>query len=83
MAYHHPEVVKSLSPDRVLRGREAFKADLVETMRTARLEFKQNHVESTVVQRPRDGGLCSLGGESHWMGVDPGAYSAGALIPTP
>jgi ketosteroid isomerase-like protein len=48
MAYHHPDVVKGLSSDRLLRGREAVKADLAETMRTVHLEFKQNQVESTV-----------------------------------
>jgi ketosteroid isomerase-like protein len=49
MAYHHPLVVKALSPDKLLTGRRAVAADLGGTLRSTRLEFVENRVESLVV----------------------------------
>lgn len=47
MAYHHPDVIKALAPDKYLVGREAVRADLAKTFRSFRLEFVDNRVEST------------------------------------
>jgi ketosteroid isomerase-like protein len=50
MSYHHPDVIKALAPDKYLVGREAVRADLVETFRSFRLEFIDNRVESVFFQ---------------------------------
>jgi ketosteroid isomerase-like protein len=47
MAYHHPDVIKALAPDRYLVGREAVRADLTRTFSNFKLEFVDNRVEST------------------------------------
>ena len=47
MAYHHPDVIKALAPDKYLVGREAVRADLARTFRNFRLEFVDDRVEST------------------------------------
>jgi ketosteroid isomerase-like protein len=46
MAYHHPDVIKALAPDKYLVGREAVRADLANTFSKFRLEFVEDHVES-------------------------------------
>jgi ketosteroid isomerase-like protein len=48
MAYHHPDVIKALAPDRYLVGREAVRADLKGTFSNFKLEFVDNRVESTL-----------------------------------
>jgi ketosteroid isomerase-like protein len=48
MAYHHPDVIKALAPDRYLIGREAVRADLTRTFSNFKLEFVDNRVESTL-----------------------------------
>lgn len=47
MAYHHPDVIKALAPNKYLVGREAVRADLTQTFRTTKLEFVEDRVEST------------------------------------
>lgn len=49
LAYHHPNVVKALSPSKYLAGREAVAADLRGTLRVFRLEFVENHTESLLI----------------------------------
>jgi ketosteroid isomerase-like protein len=50
LAYHHPEVVKALSFDRTINGREALAADLAATLQRVNLEWKENRVESIWIQ---------------------------------
>ncbi len=50
MAYHHPDVIKALASSNYLVGRNAVKANLVQTFRTFRLEFEQSQVENTFFQ---------------------------------
>jgi ketosteroid isomerase-like protein len=50
MAYHHPNVVKALSPTKYLEGRDAVAADLRGTLQAFALEFVENHTESLLVQ---------------------------------
>jgi ketosteroid isomerase-like protein len=50
MSYHHPDVIKALSYGRYLIGRDAVKADLLETLRRFNLEFTDHRVESTLFQ---------------------------------
>jgi len=50
MAYHHPDVIKALSPDKYLVGGEAVRADLVKTFSSFRLEFVDDRVESTLFE---------------------------------
>lgn len=47
VAYHHPDVIKALGPDRYLVGREAVRADLAKTFASFRIEFVEDRVEST------------------------------------
>jgi ketosteroid isomerase-like protein len=50
LAYHHPEVVKALSFEKTINGREALQADLEETLQRFSLEWKENRVESVLIQ---------------------------------
>lgn len=50
LAYHHPEVVKALSFEKTINGREALQADLEETLQRFTLEWKENRVESVLIQ---------------------------------
>jgi ketosteroid isomerase-like protein len=50
MKYHHPEVIKALSFQKVLIGRDAVAADLRNTLQQFRLEFVQNQVESLLIE---------------------------------
>jgi hypothetical protein len=50
MAYHSPDVIKALAPDKYLIGREAVRADLAKTYSSFRLEFVDSRVESTFFQ---------------------------------
>jgi hypothetical protein len=47
MAYHHPEVVKSLSYGNYLIGRNAVQKDIAATLERIHLEWKENQVELT------------------------------------
>ena len=49
-AYHHPEVVKALGFDKVLKGREAVMNDLKETFKNYQLDFQKNEVESLLIE---------------------------------
>jgi ketosteroid isomerase-like protein len=51
MKYHHPQVSKALSFQRVLLGREAVAADLNSTFRQFHLEFVKNQVESLLIEK--------------------------------
>jgi ketosteroid isomerase-like protein len=50
MAYHHPDVIKALSPQKYLVGRDAVKADLLGTFQAFQLEFIEHRVENTFFQ---------------------------------
>lgn len=50
LAYHHPEVVKALSFEKTIHGRQALQADLEETLQRFTLEWKENRVESILIQ---------------------------------
>jgi len=74
LKYHHPNVEKWLSPTSHTVGREALRAELEETFKTAQLMFAENHVESaifmgdtavevstfTIRVTPKDGGAASM-----------------------
>ncbi|KAA6464964.1 nuclear transport factor 2 family protein [Acidobacteria bacterium AB60] len=47
LKYHHPEVEKWLSPTSHTVGRQALRAELLETFKAVRLQFEDNRVEST------------------------------------
>jgi ketosteroid isomerase-like protein len=50
LAYHHPDVIKALAPDRYLVGRDSVKRDLRGTLQVYNLRFEESHVESTFFQ---------------------------------
>jgi ketosteroid isomerase-like protein len=50
LAYHHPDVVKALSYQKCINGRKALQADLTATLQRLTLEWKENQVESIVIQ---------------------------------
>jgi ketosteroid isomerase-like protein len=50
LAYHHPDVIKALSAEKYLVGRDAVKRDLLDTFQAYNLRFEENHVESTLFQ---------------------------------
>ena len=50
LSYHHPEVVKALSYDKFIEGRDALRADLAGTLQHLNLEWKENRVESLFIQ---------------------------------
>lgn len=50
MAYHHPEVVKSLSYGNYLVGRDAVQKDVAGTLQRFHLEWKQNNVRSIFIE---------------------------------
>jgi ketosteroid isomerase-like protein len=50
MAYHHPDVVKSLSYGNYLIGRGAVQGDIAATLQRFNLEWKENHVRSILIQ---------------------------------
>jgi ketosteroid isomerase-like protein len=49
-AYHHPDVVKALSFEKTINGRDALTADLAATLQQVNLEWKENRVESIWIQ---------------------------------
>jgi ketosteroid isomerase-like protein len=50
MAYHHPDVIKALSYNKYLVGRDAVKADLLGTLRAYNMEFTEHRVENLFFQ---------------------------------
>ena len=50
MAYHHPDVIKALGYNHYLVGRDAAKADLLQSLQLNHLEFKKSRVESAYFQ---------------------------------
>jgi len=50
VAYHHPEVVKSLSYGNYLIGRDAVQKDIAPTLERVHLEWKENVVRSMLIQ---------------------------------
>jgi ketosteroid isomerase-like protein len=50
MAYHHPDVVKSLSYGNYLIGRDAVQRDVAATLQRFSLEWKENQVRSILIQ---------------------------------
>jgi ketosteroid isomerase-like protein len=50
LAYHHPDVVKSLSYGNYLTGRDAVEADVTATLQRFNLEWKENHVRGMLIQ---------------------------------
>jgi ketosteroid isomerase-like protein len=50
ISYHHPKVVKALGYNNFLNGREAVEANLKETLENFTLNFKENKVESLLIE---------------------------------
>ena len=50
MSYHHPDVVKSLSYQNFLMGREAVRKDVAATLDRFHLEWTENQVRSLLIQ---------------------------------
>jgi ketosteroid isomerase-like protein len=50
MRYHHPEVRKALTYNKLLVGREAVAADLQSTFQQFHLDFVENQVESLLLE---------------------------------
>jgi ketosteroid isomerase-like protein len=50
MAYHHPDVIKSLSYGNYLIGRDAVQGDIAATLQRFNLEWKENQVRSIFIQ---------------------------------
>lgn len=50
MEYHHPDVVKVLTFNKRLNGRDAVAADLRGTLQHVNLEFVDNQVESLLIE---------------------------------
>jgi ketosteroid isomerase-like protein len=50
IAYHHPDVSKSLSYGNYLIGRDAVQGDIAATLQRFNLEWKENHVRSILIQ---------------------------------
>lgn len=50
ISYHHPDVVKALSYEKFLNGRDAVAADLKGTLQYFTLNFKENKVESLLIK---------------------------------
>jgi hypothetical protein len=50
MKYHHPDISKALSYNKVLVGRDAVAADLRSTLLQYRLDFVENRVESLLIE---------------------------------
>jgi len=50
MKYHHPDVTKALSYNRVVVGHDAVATDLGNTLRQYHLEFVENRVESLLIE---------------------------------
>ena len=51
MKYHHPEVIKALSFDKVLVGRDAVAADLGSVFKEFRIEFVKDKLESLLIEK--------------------------------
>lgn len=49
ISYHHPDVVKALGYKNFLNGRDAVEADLKATLQNFTLDFKENKVESLLI----------------------------------
>ena len=50
MVYHHPDVIKALSFQKYLVGRDAVAEGLRQTLQKFKLEFEENRVESLLIQ---------------------------------
>jgi ketosteroid isomerase-like protein len=50
MAYHHPDVIKSLSYGNYLIGRDAVQADVAATLQRFHLEWQENQVRNILIQ---------------------------------
>jgi ketosteroid isomerase-like protein len=50
LSYHHPDVVKALSYEKRIVGRDALQADLAATLSQFSLEWKENRLESLLIQ---------------------------------
>jgi ketosteroid isomerase-like protein len=50
MAYHHPDVIKALGYNHYLVGRDAVRADLMQSLQANHLEFKESQVENVFFQ---------------------------------
>ncbi|MEP7317982.1 MAG: DUF4440 domain-containing protein, partial [Panacibacter sp.] len=48
--YHHPDVIKALGYNKYLKGRDAVEADLKGTFKNFNLFFRENQVESLLIQ---------------------------------
>ncbi len=50
MRYHHPDVMKALNYNKVVRGREAVRAEMAGTFAAFRVEFVEHEIESLAIQ---------------------------------
>lgn len=50
ISYHHPNVIKALAYKNYLNGRDAVEKDLKGTLENFTLNFKENQVESLLIQ---------------------------------
>lgn len=49
LAYHHPNVMKALSYNKVIDGKDGLKADLIGTLQQVSLQWEENKVESLLI----------------------------------
>jgi ketosteroid isomerase-like protein len=50
MKYHHPDVMKALNYNKVVRGREAVRTEMAGTFANFRVEFVEHDIESLVIE---------------------------------
>lgn len=49
LSYHHPDVIKALGYNKYIKGREALEVDLKNTLQNVKLNWKENKVESLLI----------------------------------
>lgn len=50
MKYHHPDVLKALSYTKVVKGREAVRAEMAKTFASFKVEFIEHDIESLLIE---------------------------------
>jgi len=82
MAYHHPQVIKALSSDRYLVGREAVRKNLLDTFQTFTIRFESNITENTFFQGDTavEESLFSIRGTPKRKGIEPFEFRGRSLV---
>jgi ketosteroid isomerase-like protein len=82
MAYHHPDVIKALSSDKYLVGRESVRKDLVGTFQAYMLRFETNTIENTLFQGDTavEESLFSIKGRPKREGIEPFEFKGRSLV---